>query len=143
MLLRFTNTTLLVLLAALTLTGLYGLLWPWPAWMFEVHRIGAWGVVALIPWKVLIAGRSLRRGLDRRFNRSVVVAVSLGLAALTLLVLTLGFAWTWRVGPTVGWLWQSVLSWHWPCCCRWASTSGGVGRGPSVPTSPRAARPSS
>lgn len=113
MLIRFTNTTLLALLAALTFTGLYGLMWPWPAWMFETHRIAAWAVVALLHWKALIAWGSLRRGLDRRFNRSVVVVVSLLMAALALLVLGLGFAWTWRVGPTVGWLWQSVLSWHW------------------------------
>jgi DMSO/TMAO reductase YedYZ molybdopterin-dependent catalytic subunit len=113
MLLRFTNTALLALLAALTITGLYGLLWPWPGWMFDTHRVAAWAVVALLPWKALIAWRSLRRGLDRRFKRSVVVVVSLGLAALALLVLSLGFAWTWRIGPAVGWLWQSVISWHW------------------------------
>ena len=113
MLLRFTNSALLVLLASLTFTGLYGLLWPWPAWMFETHRIAAWALVALIPWKGLIAWRSLRRGVDRRFKRSVVVAVSLLLAAMALLVLALGFAWTWRIGPAVGWLWQSVISWHW------------------------------
>ena len=113
MLVRFTNTILLVLLAVLTFTGLYGLMWPWPAWMFETHRVAAWAVVALLPWKGLIALRSLRRGLDRRFNRSVVVLVSLLLAGLALLVLALGFAWTWRLGPAVGWLWQSVLSWHW------------------------------
>mgnify|MGYP001615515045 FL=1 len=113
MFVRFTNMTLLALLATLTLTGLYGLMWPWPAWMFETHRIAAWALIALSPWKALIALRSLRRGLDWRFNRSVVVAVSLVLATVTLLVLGLGLIWTWRIGPEIGWLWQSVISWHW------------------------------
>jgi hypothetical protein len=113
MFLRFTNATLLTLLVVLTLTGLYGLMWPWPGWMFEAHRIAAWALIALSPWKMLIAARSLRRGLDRRFNRSVAVVVSLCLAAVTLLVLGLGLMWTWRVGPEVGWLWQAVISWHW------------------------------
>ncbi|MCI0397279.1 MAG: molybdopterin-dependent oxidoreductase [Chloroflexi bacterium] len=113
MFLRFTNATLLALLAVLTLTGLYGLMWPWPAWMFETHRAAAWALVALSPWKALISFRSLRRGVDRRFNRSVVVILSLVLAAMTVLVLGLGLAWTWRVGPERGWLWQTVISWHW------------------------------
>jgi DMSO/TMAO reductase YedYZ molybdopterin-dependent catalytic subunit len=113
MLVRFTNTTLLALLGALTLTGLFGLVWPWPVWMFEMHRMAAWAMVALIPWKAFIAWRSLRRGFDARFNRSVVIVVSLVLAGLALTVLTLGFAWTWRLGPAVGALWQSVISWHW------------------------------
>ncbi len=113
MLIRFTNTALLVLLGTLTLTGLYGLMWPWPAWLFETHRIAAWAVVALLPWKAFIAWRSLRRGFDARFKRSTVIVVSLFLATLAVLVLALGFAWTWRIGPSVGWLWQSVISWHW------------------------------
>lgn len=104
---------MLILLLLLTLTGLYGLMWPWPAWMFETHRIGAWAIIALSPWKALIALRSLRRGLDRRFNRSVVVVVSLVLATMAALVIGLGLLWTWRIGPEIGWLWQSVLSWHW------------------------------
>lgn len=113
MFIRFTNITLLALLAILTLSGVYGLMWPWPEWLFTAHRIAAWSVIALSPWKVLIAWRSLRRGVDWRFNRSVVVVVSLLLAVATLLVLGLGLMWAWHIGPEVGWLWQSVISWHW------------------------------
>lgn len=114
--LRFTNTLILILIALLTLTGLYGLMWPWPSWLYEIHRIAAWAFVALIPWKTLIALRSLRRGLDRRFDRSAVIAVSILLATLTLLVLTFGLMWTWRVGPDLVWLGNyadAVISWHW------------------------------
>ena len=116
LILRFTNTLILTLIATLTLTGLYGLMWPLPAWLYEIHRIAAWAFVALIPWKALIALRSLRRGLDRRFDRSVVIVISVLLATLILLVLTLGVMWTWRIGPDVLWLGaygDAVISWHW------------------------------
>lgn len=113
MFLRFTNTILLTLIILLTATGLYGLMWPMPAWMFETHRGAAWALIGLSPWKALIAARSLGRGLDARFNRSVVVVASVMLAAMAVLALTFGLLWAWRVGPEVGWLWQSVLSWHW------------------------------
>jgi hypothetical protein len=115
-LLRFTNTLILASILALTLTGLYGLMWPMPAWMFETHRICSWALVALIPWKTLIALRSLRRGFDRRLDRSVIVGVSILLATLVLAVLTFGVMWTWRIGPDVLWLGaygDAVISWHW------------------------------
>ena len=88
-------------------------MWPWPAWMFEVHRISAWALIALSPWKVLVAIRSLRRGLDRRFNRSWVIAVSLLLATAVIGVLVLGLLWTWRVGPERPLWYQTMISWHW------------------------------
>jgi hypothetical protein len=28
-------------------------------------------------------------------------------------VIGLALRWTWRIGPEVGWLGQSVLAWHW------------------------------
>jgi hypothetical protein len=115
-LLRFVNSLILTLVTLLTLTGLYGLMWPLPHLMFEVHRGAAWALIALIPWKGIISLRSLRRGLDRRFDRSVVVGVSVLLAALTLLVLAFGLTWAWRVGPDLLWVGQygdAVISWHW------------------------------
>jgi len=114
--LRFTNTLILTLVTLLTLTGLYGLMWPLPLWMFEVHRAAGWALVVLIPWKSAISLRSLQRGLDRRFDRSVIIVVSVLLAALTLLVLTFGLMWTWRIGPDLLWVGQygdAVISWHW------------------------------
>jgi hypothetical protein len=114
--LRFTNSLILAVIAVLALTGSYGLMWPWPAWMFEVHRGAAWALIALIPWKSLITYKSLKRGLDRRFDRSVTVVLSVLMACLALLVLAFGVMWAWRVGPDLLWLGQyadAVISWHW------------------------------
>src|SRR6185295_14358459 len=97
MLLRFTNGALLALLIVLTLTGLWGLAFTLHGWTFEVHRAAAWAVFALIPWKVLIALRSLRRGYTWRFDRSWGIVISLVLAAVAVLVLALGLLWTWRL----------------------------------------------
>lgn len=114
--LRFTNTIILAIIILLTITGLYGLVWPMPEWLFEIHRIASWAFVALVPWKVIIALNSLKRGFDKRFNRSVVIGVSLLLAALVSTVFVLGLLWTWRIGPAVVWLGvygDAVISWHW------------------------------
>ena len=116
MLVRYTNTVLLGLLAALTLTGLWGLAFTLHGWLYDVHRAAAWALVALLPWKALIAWRSLRRGLDWRFNRSVMIAVSVTLAALLGIVLASGLLWTWRLGPRLYGLagyFDTALSWHW------------------------------
>jgi DMSO/TMAO reductase YedYZ molybdopterin-dependent catalytic subunit len=81
-----------------------------------VHRAASWALIALLPWKALIAVRSLRRGVDRRFNRSVMLGVSLLLAALAVTVLVLGLLWTWRLGPALiaiaGYA-DTAVSWHW------------------------------
>src|SRR5262249_46053636 len=116
MLLRFTNTTLLVLVALLTLTGLWGLAFTMQGWLFDLHRIAGWAVIALIPWKSVVSLRSLRRCLAWRFGRSWMIGASLLLAALTLGVLWLGLAWTWQLGPDLLWLGSyadTLISWHW------------------------------
>src|SRR5260221_9793653 len=116
MLLRFTNTALLALVVVLTFTGLWGLAFTLQGWVFEAHRIAGWAVIALIPWKTIISIRSLRRGLDFRFDRSWMIGISLLLAALTLGVLGLGLGWTWRIGPELLWLGSygdTLISWHW------------------------------
>ncbi|MGH2523368.1 MAG: molybdopterin-dependent oxidoreductase, partial [Anaerolineales bacterium] len=115
-LLRFINTLLLVLVLLLTLTGVYGLSWPMPGWMFDLHRGSGWALIALIPWKSIISWRSLKRGLGRRFDRGVMILLSVALAALTLLVLGLGLMWAWRLGPELLWLGayaDTAISWHW------------------------------
>jgi hypothetical protein len=114
--LRFTNSLILAALVTLTMTGLYGLMWPQPAWVFDLHRGASWILVALLPWKAAIVLASLRRGLDRRFDRSVMLAVSSLLAGAALTVLALGYAWAWRIGPVLLWLGaygDAVISWHW------------------------------
>jgi len=116
MFLRFTNSAILALIGLLTLTGLYGIVFTLHGWVFEIHRVAGWALIALIPWKAIISLRSLRRGLNRRFDRSVVVGVSVLLGALTLLVLGLGLTWAWRLSPGMVWLGQygdTAISWHW------------------------------
>jgi DMSO/TMAO reductase YedYZ molybdopterin-dependent catalytic subunit len=116
MLLRFTNTALLALIVVLTLSGLWGIAFTLQGWVFEAHRIAGWALIALIPWKTAVSVRSLRRGLDWRFDRSWMIGLSLLLAALTLGVLALGLGWTWRIGPELLWLGSyadTLISWHW------------------------------
>lgn len=113
MILRFVNSTILGLILALTLTGLYGIVWPMPLWMYEVHRILGWALIILIPWKTVISLRSLGRGLQPTFDRSIVIIVSLLLSGATVLVIVLGLMWAWRLGPETMWLNQSTISWHW------------------------------
>lgn len=101
---------------ALTLTGLWGLFFTLHGWVNHVHRAAAWGLVALLPWKAFIAWRSLRRGPGPRFDRSVMLAVSLTLAALLILVMGFGLLWTWRLGPELYWVagyGDTAVSWHW------------------------------
>ena len=111
--LRLTNTSILISVIALTLTGLFGLMWPMPAWMFDVHRITAWALLALTPWKLLITWGSLKRGLDRRFKRSIVIFASLLLAVFLITVMFMGMYWTWNLGPGRLLWYQTAISWHW------------------------------
>ena len=114
--LRFTNALILALVCVLTLTGLYGLMWPLPAWLFEVHRTAGWALIALVPWKAGISWRSLRRGVDGRFDRNVMIGVSLVLASVALTVLILGLMWALHLGPDLLWVGgygDAVISWHW------------------------------
>jgi hypothetical protein len=112
-LLRFSNTIILVAFLVLTLTGVYGLFWAWPGWVFELHRIASWFLIVMIPWKLAISWRSLRRGLKPNLDRGVLVALSALLGAVTLLVIALGLLWAFRLGPEQYWLRQTAISWHW------------------------------
>lgn len=111
--LRFVNATLLALIVVLTLTGTYALFFNTHPWVMDLHRGASWALLAFLPFKAIIAIRSLRRGLDRRFKRSVVVLASLLLAGVTLIVIGLGVLWLWHLGPELLWLWQTTIAWHW------------------------------
>lgn len=112
-LVRFINLYLLATLLALVFSGLYGLFWSLNGWLWELHRVSGWLLVAGIPWKVGVSWRSLRRGLRPNFDRGVVVLISLLLALVTVLVLLLGAAWDFRLGPESYPLRQTAISWHW------------------------------
>lgn len=114
--LRFINTLILILFCVLGITGLYGLVWPFPSILFEIHRICGWALLVLIPWKSAIALRSLGRGLNRRFDRSILVIISLLLSVATILILVLVLMWTWQIGPYYVWIagyGYSAIGWHW------------------------------
>lgn len=114
--LRFINALILILFCILGVTGLYGLFWTFPASLFEIHRIAGWALILLIPWKTMIALRSLRRGLSGRFDRGVMIFVSLLLAIATVTILILALLWTWQIGPYYVWIGPfaySAIGWHW------------------------------
>jgi hypothetical protein len=109
---RFVNTIILAAMVVLGLTGVYDLFWIGPAWMFDAHRFAAWSLVAALPWKVMISWRSLRRGFRADLNRGWMVVLSLLLTAALLIVIVLGFAWQWNLGPD-SYARRTLISWHW------------------------------
>lgn len=112
-LIRFVNPVLLVLVLVLGLSGLVMLYGTWQPWVFDLHRIAGWSLIALLPWKGVITYRSLRRGLQKTFDRGLVVVGSLILASLLLLVIVLGAMWMWRLGPYRSVFLQTLIAWHW------------------------------
>ena len=114
--LRFINVLILILFCILGFTGLYGLVWPFPSFLFEIHRISGWALVLLIPWKGAIALRSLSRGLGGRLNRKIVLFVSVPLTLATITILILVLLWAWQIGPYYVWIGPyaySGIGWHW------------------------------
>lgn len=114
--LRFINALILILFCVLGLTGLYGLVWHFPSALFQLHRVAGWGLIALIPWKGAIILRSLSRGRSRRFDRNLMILVSVLLTIATLTILILGLLWTWQIGPYYVWIGSyaySGIGWHW------------------------------
>jgi len=114
--LRFINALILILFFVLGLTGLYGLVWPFSSFLFEIHRIAGWALILLIPWKGAIVLRALSRGWSHRFHRNLVVLVSVLLTIATLIILILILMWTWQIGPYYVWIGSyaySGIGWHW------------------------------
>src|SRR5215207_1461238 len=113
---RFINTLILILFCVLGLSGLYGLVWPFPSSLFEIHRIAGWALIVVIPWKGAIVLRSLSRGLSRRVDRRLMVFVSILLTIATVTVLILVLLWVWQIGPFYVWIGSyaySGIGWHW------------------------------
>ncbi|HSL29087.1 MAG TPA: molybdopterin-dependent oxidoreductase [Anaerolineales bacterium] len=114
--LRFINVLILIIFCILGITGLYGLVWPFPSFLFEIHRIAAWALLLLIPWKGAIALRSLSRGLSRGIERTLMIVVSVLLTLATVLILMLALLWAWQIGPYYVWIGSyaySGIGWHW------------------------------
>jgi hypothetical protein len=114
--LRFINTLILGLLLVLTLTGVYGLFFPFPSFLFEIHRIAAWALILLIPWKAIISIRSLDRGIDKRIDRNVMIIVSVVASIATILIIIFGLIWKWNLGEKYIWIANyayTAIGWHW------------------------------
>jgi len=114
--LRFINTLILILFCVLGITGLYGLVWHFPSSLFELHRLAGWAFIVLIPWKGAIALRSLSRGMSRRFDRNVMLAISILLSIATVTIVILVLMWSWQIGPYYVWIGSyaySGIGWHW------------------------------
>lgn len=109
---RFTNTFLLVLLVLLGLSGILMLYGTWLPWVFDLHRMSGFALLALFPWKSVIIYRSLARGLKKTFDRSIGIFASLAFAAGILVVVTLSLLWLGRSGP-FSVLFQTLIAWHW------------------------------
>jgi len=113
---RFTNAALLVLAGTLTLTGVFGLFSQLSGFALDLHRVAAWMLVVLLPWKALISYRSLRRGPARSWDRSVVLLVSIALGAASLAVVVWSIGWMWRIGADTvrlaGYR-DTAIAWHW------------------------------
>jgi hypothetical protein len=86
---RFVNTALLVVTLVLGVSGVVMLYGTWYPWVFDLHRIAGWSLIALIPWKGAIIWRSLKRGVGSEFDRSVLLGVSVVLAVLVLVIVVL------------------------------------------------------
>jgi len=112
MLQRFVNTSLLIVMGILILTGIGMLYGTWLPWVFDLHRIAGFAVVAVLPWKAVIVYRSLRRRVKGRAPWLSTLP-SLPMAVLLILVLTLGLMWMWRLGPYRTLMAQTVITWHW------------------------------
>jgi len=109
---RFVNSALLLLLLILGVSGVVMLYGTWQPWIFDLHRIAGFALVALLPWKGATIYRSLRRGMDKSLDRTLVLVISIIFAHFIALILVLAIMWTLRVGPYSS-LTQTVIAWHW------------------------------
>lgn len=112
MLKRFVNTVLLVVMGILFVTGIGMLYGTWLPWVYDLHRIAGFAVVAVLPWKAIVVYRSLQRRV-KGSGPWLSTLPSLPMAVLLIIVLALGLMWMWRLGPYQTVLAQTVIAWHW------------------------------
>lgn len=110
---RYTNTLLLVLMILLGISGVIMLYGTWQPWLFDFHRMTGFALLFLAPWKGFTIYRSMMRGMEKKFDRSIGVLISLVFAHLILLVIILGIMWMFRWGPYASLFFQTLIAWHW------------------------------
>ena len=101
------NTLLLIFLAMELASGFFGLISGSEdrAIYILLHRISGYGILAVLGWKAANVARSLKWPRDAGSRWASVI-----LAALLVVCLALGFAWS-LIGPYYWWLFSGV-SWH-------------------------------
>jgi DMSO/TMAO reductase YedYZ molybdopterin-dependent catalytic subunit len=112
MLKRFVSMVLLVVMGILFLTGIAMLYGTWSAWIFDLHRIMGFALVAVLPWKSIVVYRSLRRRVKNNDPWPSTIP-SLPMTPLLIVVVALGLMWVWRLGPYQTLMAQTVIAWHW------------------------------
>ena len=109
---RFVNTLLFLLMLILGLSGIVMLYGTWQPWIFDLHRFVGFSLVALLPWKGVTIYRSLRRGMDKTLDRTLVLIISIVFAHFIVLIILLAIMWMFRIGPYSS-LVQTLIAWHW------------------------------
>ncbi len=109
---RFVNGLILGLFILLGVSGIVMLYGSWLPWLFDLHRMAGFALIAILPWKGIIVYRSLRRGLQNSFDRSTMLMISIVLALFVLVIIAFAVVWMWRLGPYSSYG-QTLIAWHW------------------------------
>lgn len=109
---RVVGTLLLAVIVLLWVTGVVMLYGTWLPWLFDLHRIAGFSLIALIPFKITTISQSWLRGTGWTLDRKVGLLLSVVLAGWILLIIVLGISWMWRLGPYSS-LHQTLITWHW------------------------------
>lgn len=93
MLVRLTSLSLLIVVAALGITGTAVLIAPLPQFVMDAHRFLGWVLLAILPFKAIVVARSIQRGVRRALSDNMIVTLSIILAGLVLVVIALPLLW--------------------------------------------------
>lgn len=93
MLVRLTSVSLLIVVAALGISGTAVLIAPLPRVVMDVHRFLGWVLLAILPFKAVVVARSIQRGIRRSLSANAVVTLSIILAGLVLVAVALPLLW--------------------------------------------------
>jgi len=92
---RVVGTLMLAVIVLLWVTGVVMLYGTWLPWLFDLHRIAGFSLIALIPFKITTISQSWLRGTGWTLDRKVGLLLSVVLAGWILLIIVLGISWMW------------------------------------------------
>jgi DMSO/TMAO reductase YedYZ molybdopterin-dependent catalytic subunit len=109
---RITAVTLAGAVVILWASGIVMLYGSWLPWLFDLHRLTGFVLILLLPFKAATIFHP-GQGIDiKTGGRTVEILLPAVLTGWTLLIIALGLAWMWRMGPYSG-LSQTLITWHW------------------------------